>query len=212
MTTNTSDWSDAAVRMFSNFFVDGASSVLAVLNYESGLMANPHGPGPAAGLAQIMDLPAVGWTEGKPAFEALTVEEQLPYVFRYFAPYRSKIDSVASAYLALFAPAYLAHAQEPDFVVYADDPRMTPGRDPYVQFYRSNLSFDPARKGYITVQDLVDTAMGHLGARYQALLARMGLSAPTMRKAANWALAFGFGGVGLLGLWFLRQGMREKRA
>jgi len=30
-----------------------------------------------------------------------------------------------------------------------------------------------------------------------------------MKKASNWALAFGLGGAGLLGLWFLRQGAKR---
>lgn len=124
----------------------------AILSFESGFnpkAQNKHSK--ATGLIQFM--PSTGKALlGSSSNEAATAklltlsfQEQLPLVERYFAPYRSKLNSVEDTYLAVFYPA--AIGTPPDHIV---------GR-PGSAVYTQNQVFDPEGKGYITTDDITST-------------------------------------------------------
>ncbi len=101
---------------------------LACVSYsESGMRPNAANDGPpatpwhASGLIQFMSptLNGLGWKVGYQAFRLLTIEQQIPFVERYFTPYKGKLTARWLAYVATFVPASLdaARAGGPDFVL-----------------------------------------------------------------------------------------------
>lgn len=126
---------------------------------EAGLDPAAHNPGGATGLIQIVDLPRVGWTDGWQAFAKLTPEEQLPYIERYFAPYKgAHLDTHQRIHQALFVPATLGEGSAPDLVLVRSDGTRWPNKQGVPQepaYYKENAAaLDREKKGYITVEDL----------------------------------------------------------
>lgn len=79
----------------------------AVSMSESGLHSWAHNPGGADGLIQFTSLRSLGWTDTPEAFRALSPEAQLPFVERYWRPYKGLLASAMLAYTATFLPAEL---------------------------------------------------------------------------------------------------------
>ena len=96
-------------------------SLLGPMAYESGLRPGAvNADTGAVGLIQLLpvNLPAVRWTAGPEAFARLSAVEQLPYAQRYLERYKP-LASVAHVYLAIFAPARLPDAGNPDAPLYS---------------------------------------------------------------------------------------------
>jgi len=94
--------------------------LLEVMNFESGVYASAQNATTGAtGLIQFMPatLRGMGYTKGYSEFRKLRAEEQLPYVKRYLSPYAGKMTSLEAAYLAVFLPAYIPQASDPDFIL-----------------------------------------------------------------------------------------------
>lgn len=127
----------------------GAIGMLMVMQSEAGMRATAHNPnGDASGLIQFMPqtLRDLGWSQGDAAFRTLTAEQQLPWVEKYFAtrPNMPSNPDATTFYVATFLPAFLPHAQEPDFVL-ATAPSV---------IYAANAVFDDAHEGVIRVAGL----------------------------------------------------------
>ncbi|GMA15727.1 DUF2272 domain-containing protein [Deinococcus metallilatus] len=161
-TTGEADAESSATADLSDAFFAGMRAVgaaldaqplhlLQVMMAESGIRADAHNAhGHASGLIQFMPatLLRLGWTAGHEAFRRLSAEEQLPFVERFYRPYkRYSLNSTARLYQATFLPATLAGGSDPDTVL--------TGRDgPYPSAYAANSGLDRRRDGTIRVSDL----------------------------------------------------------
>jgi hypothetical protein len=157
---------------------EGASfsgkDLLLVLYSESGIKNIQNAQGyPAYGLNQLMNAPAsglhgfrmVGFTGGPQDYLALSIEDQFPFVERYFrATTRpSRMTNAADLYMVNFMPA---HAGKPQSYVLAKaDPNGPSPSAPEAEWaewrashrgdtYAANRGFDPERKGYIEIADV----------------------------------------------------------
>ena len=85
-----------------------AFDMLRVMCAESGVSASAENVASgASGLIQLMpfNLPGVGWDGTPQAFRQLSAEAQLPYVERYFEPWKAYgLSSVNRLYQAVFLP------------------------------------------------------------------------------------------------------------
>lgn len=147
--------------------------MLCVMMAESGVMAKAHNPnGHASGIFQAMPqtLKNLGWAAGHEAFRALSAEEQLPYVRRYYLPYKGRLGSVAALYVATFLPALLSHASDPNYVLVQRDTKLG-------WAYAPNAGFDANHDLAITVRELEQAVNRQCrGPRWQEILQRLGAS------------------------------------
>jgi hypothetical protein len=159
--------------------------MLSVMFSESGCRANAHNDAPkdlppekrwnASGLIQFMPatLMGLGWTHGHAAFRQLTAAEQLPYVRRYYLPYRGHLGSVAGLYVATFLPALVKHCDDPSFI-------LTAKNGPLGWAYGPNAVFDTNRDFAITVGELEDAVRRNArGARWDEIVTRLTGIEPT---------------------------------
>lgn len=104
------------------------------------------------------------------AFCAMSVVQQLPYVRQYYIPHRGKLTSVSAWYMATFLPAYLSHADEPDYVLAQKDAGGFSGA-----VYRANSGFDADGDLAIQVRELEQAVNRNcVGARWAELAERVG--------------------------------------
>jgi hypothetical protein len=102
-------------------------------------------------------------------FAALPASEQLRYVERHFAPYVGQLVNDAAVYLAVFLPAQIHLAGDPDAVVAAKD-------GPYGFAWRSNVYFDFNGDAAIQVRELEQSiALQCQGPRWTEIAIRAGL-------------------------------------
>jgi hypothetical protein len=153
---------------------------------ESGFSYKAHNPnGDAAGIFQAMPatLKGLGFVGDWRDFTRLNALEQLPWLAKYYAPYRGKLVNATAVYMATFCPAFLAHANEPEWVICGSRPS-----DPRKSWYPVNIGLDPkvgdprTRKGWIRVSDLtLAITRADVGPRWDELAMRI-----TVADAAFW--------------------------
>lgn len=79
--------------------------LMAVMNFESGLNASKENPkSKAVGLIQFMPNTAVSLETSVSALKTMTNVDQLDYVYKYLAEYKSKIKNFIDLYFAVFFP------------------------------------------------------------------------------------------------------------
>jgi hypothetical protein len=158
-----------------------AVDYLAVWLSESGLQPDAGVPGwPAVGLHQILrtQLRDVGWTGSGDDYKALSAEEQLPFIERWYVnrgPLLARVEDVASLYLCNFLPALLPGGAALDRVLLRQGGQGLGGNEG--RFYRDNVGLDADRKGFITVGDLVasvERAQRGRAAYWAEIVARLG--------------------------------------
>jgi hypothetical protein len=98
------------------------------------------------GLAELNRYYKTGLT--KDALRKMTELEQLVWVERWFAMYKTKIRSLTDTYLSVFAPAYIGAAGST--VLY---------RSPSAA-YNANASLDTTRNGTITISEVAARLSG----------------------------------------------------
>jgi hypothetical protein len=85
--------------------------LMAVMAFESGLNHKAvNKTSGATGLIQFMPSTATGLGTSTSALAAMTNVQQLDYVYKYLAPYKSKMTSLAHVYLSVFYPAAVGKA------------------------------------------------------------------------------------------------------
>ena len=152
-----------------------------IAHAESGMNPRAFHPGSnAGGLIGFMPeiLRGLGWTGSPEEFRQLSATDQIPYVERYYQPYRGLLRNEGLIYVANFLPSRLPRAAQSDdsFVV-------SQSGDPY---YGSNRILDRNGDGRITVGDLrAHLAIQNRGGRYQAIESELrargaGGSSPTI--------------------------------
>lgn len=180
--TETEDIDDAffpMLRLVAMALQAKALDIMSVMYSESGCKAtawndNPKSLPPtqrwnASGLIQFMPatLMGLGWHAGHAAFRTLSATQQLPWVERYYRPYRGFLDSVGGLYVATFLPALIKHSGDPNFVLTAKA-----GALPWA--YAPNAVFDTNHDLRITVSELEQAvARNCRGARWGELCARL---------------------------------------
>jgi hypothetical protein len=83
-------------------------------------------------------------------FEAMTFEEQLAYVPKYFAPYKTRVKSLDACYLGVFMPS--AVGREDGYVLGRRNAEGFIGR-----VYEQNYGFDKNDDGDVTVGEICST-------------------------------------------------------
>jgi hypothetical protein len=91
------------------------TAIAAVLKLESNFNPSIVNELGYVGLLQFSPDLQKRWGFDQQSFRALSAEQQLEYVRRYFMPYRKGIRYTGDHYLAAFLPAYLG--KPPDFVL-----------------------------------------------------------------------------------------------
>lgn len=165
------------------------ADLLLVLISESGLdpaAGAGRGERGAHGINQIlgMYLPKFGWSGTIADFDAASIEAQLDVVQRFLGTARGQFGNATALYLYNFLPAYIAHANQPGFVL----TRRAEGTG----YYEGNTGFDVDGKGYITVQDITT----HINKvrnlkRYRDLHARLSTLGEASSSGPGIALAIG---------------------
>ncbi|MCI5715070.1 MAG: transglycosylase SLT domain-containing protein [Candidatus Onthomorpha sp.] len=87
--------------------------LMAVMYKESGInekAVNPNGG--ATGLIQFMPATAKSLGTTTAALKAMSNVEQLDYVYKYYKPYVTKLNSYPDLYLATFFPAALGKSDD----------------------------------------------------------------------------------------------------
>jgi hypothetical protein len=127
-----------------------------------GIYADAKNPAGAYGLNQITNLAGVGWTKTPAEYLRLTAEEQLPFIEKYYIPYKGRLTSIARIYQVNFLPATFNSVTKPDDVLAGKD-------GPYAWAYNANPALDPStpKKGYITLGDLEKVVEGAVSNGYK---------------------------------------------
>lgn len=123
----------------------------AVMSFESAQkftadVRNPYSG--ATGLIQFMPSTARNMGTNTDALAALTPEQQLDWVAKYFEPHRGRLRTIQDHYLAVFMPALIGKPL--DYVAARAGSKT----------YSQNSGFDRTGKGYFTVADIVSPILG----------------------------------------------------
>lgn len=118
--------------------------VLSCMAFETGYSFSPSVRNPysnATGLIQFMPSTARSLGTTVDELAKMTQAEQMNYVYRYFLPYKNRLNNLGDVYLAIFYPAAM---NKPDDWVIAHKG---------TKVYSQNAGFDKANKGFITRGD-----------------------------------------------------------
>lgn len=118
--------------------------LMTCMAWESGRSFSPSkknlaGSG-ATGLIQFMPSTAAALETTTAALAAMTAEQQLVYVEKYFQPYKGRLSTLADLYMAILWPAGVGKPME--YVLWDKTSRPTT--------YRQNAGLDSNRDGSIT--------------------------------------------------------------
>lgn len=121
--------------------------LMKIMAFETGGSFSPTIRNPrskAVGLIQFTATTAKALGTSLDALAALTQEEQLYYVLRYFLIHKAqgRMFSLADAYCAVFAPKYITHPLSAILYTAPSDE------------YEQNRELDKDRKGFITKSDI----------------------------------------------------------
>lgn len=176
-----------------------ARDLLLVWLAESGIKNIPNRQGyPFGGLNQMGpgERKAAGFVGTFADWLALSCEAQLPFVERYYvnatAGNFARYADAAALYLANFTPAHMAHADDPDFVLFRRDPNGPEPTAPESEWkpwreahkgdaYAANLGLDTNKDGTIRVGELgtvLKAAERANGPYWAEVLARLDEEAP----------------------------------
>lgn len=132
------------VRGISSRLGNDPSDMMTCMAWESGRTFSPSvknmaGSG-ATGLIQFMPKTALGLGTSTAALAAMTAEQQLDWVEKYFQPYKGKLHNLADLYMAILWPAGVGKAME--YVLWDKATRPTT--------FRQNAGLDVNKDGVIT--------------------------------------------------------------
>lgn len=120
------------------------SDLMSCMAWESGRTFSPSvknmaGSG-ATGLIQFMPATAKGLGTSVEKLAALSAEQQLDWVEKYFQPYKGKLSTLADLYMAILWPAAVGKPME--HILWSQKDRPTT--------YRQNAGLDANKDGVIT--------------------------------------------------------------
>lgn len=128
---------------------DGASWLMACIAWESAEtfapdVKNMAGSG-ATGLIQFMPSTAASMGTSVVALAAMSAEDQINWVYRYFKPYVGRLNTLGDVYMAILWPA--AIGKPDDYVLWDRAGKPTT--------YRQNIGLDLDKDGAITKAEAV---------------------------------------------------------
>lgn len=140
----------------------GADWMMACMAWEangtfSPSVTNMAGSG-ATGLIQFMPKTAIGLGTTVDALAKMTAVEQLTYVYKYFLPYRGKLNNLSDLYMAILYP--IAVGKPENYVLF--------NRDTQPIAYRQNAGLDFDKSGQVTKHEAAAKVYAKLaeGAKY----------------------------------------------
>jgi len=139
----------------------GADWLMACMAWETGETFSPSvknmaGSG-ATGLIQFMPATARGLGTTTDQLARMTAEQQLDYVYRYFLPYRGRLQSLADTYMAILWPAGIGKPL--DWALWDEATRPTT--------YRQNAGLDINQDRVITKREAAAKVQAKLERGYQ---------------------------------------------
>jgi hypothetical protein len=149
----TDDLSDGFFREVRNMSMrlgcDPLDLLMVWFSESIGIKADAKNPAGAYGINQMIAtrVAEAGFRGGPEAYIALSAEDQLPYVEKYYTPYRGKLTSVGRLYQVNFMPATIDALTKPTDI-------LAGANGPNEKIYESNKPLDPTNKGTITLADL----------------------------------------------------------
>jgi hypothetical protein len=129
--------------------------LMAIMYFESARTFSPsiQNPSGATGLIQFMPSTAIGLGTTTTALKNMSAVEQLDYVYKYYLPYKSKLNNYIDLYLVTFFPAALG---KPDnFVIQSS--KLSAGL-----IGRQNPSLDVNKDGVIQVWEIKKKMLNNL--------------------------------------------------
>lgn len=127
----------------------GAGWIMGVSAFETGETFSPSVKNLAGssgtGLIQFMSFTAKSLGTTVEALAKMTAEDQLNYVYKYFAPYKGKLNSLGDVYLAVLYPKAMAMADNETVWVKGKDGLL----------YSQNAGLDKNKDGIITRQEII---------------------------------------------------------
>lgn len=121
--------------------------LMAIMNFESAgtFSASVTNPIGAFGLIQFMPATAKGLGTTSSGLKSMTAVNQLDYVYKYFLPYKGKINNYIDAYFAVFFP--LAIGKDDNWVI------QTKGISSSI-IAKQNPAFDTNKDGKVYVWEV----------------------------------------------------------
>ena len=133
---------DKVVAICRKLGIEDPSDLMACMAWESGETFSPsilNGAGSkAVGLIQFMPSTAKGLGTSSEALAAMTAEEQLEYVYKYFLPYKGRLKNLGDLYMAILYPR--AIGKPDDYVLFKEG----------TVAYRQNIGLDVGKDGNVT--------------------------------------------------------------
>src|SRR5262249_41753786 len=131
--------------------------LMAVMAWETAETFSPtfrNGPGSGVGLIQFQPSTAKQLGTNLDVLAAMTAEQQLVYVGKYFAPFAGRLHSLQDLFLAVLNPAAIGSC--PNAVLFDSRSRETK------QAYKENSRLDLNGDGVITVREATESATREL--------------------------------------------------
>lgn len=121
---------------------DGCNKLMTCMAWESGRSFRPDvrnmaGSG-ATGLIQFMPSTAKGLGTTTDKLAAMTAEDQLNFVWKYFSPFKGRLKSLSDIYMAILWPAAVGKPES--YVLFS----------PGTTAYRQNAGLDVNKDGSVT--------------------------------------------------------------
>lgn len=178
--------------------------IATIISIESGWKPDSHNAIRAGGLIGFLPstMKALGWDGTPEEFFQLTVGEQLPYVAKFYSPWRGKISRRGDVYLATFWPAAVGTAD--DYVIANRD-----GPNPKV--WEQNRGLRGPDDGPITsgdVRAVLSRAMARAEAKPRYIPTAFGTTTGKRVGRGGGGLLL-LTGIGLL-FWHWRRGKRVR--
>lgn len=127
----------------------GAGWIMGVSAFETGETFSPAVKNLAGssgtGLIQFMSFTAKSLGTTVEALAKMTAEDQLNYVYKYFAPHKGKLNSLGDVYLAVLYPKAMTMADTSTVWVKGKDGLL----------YSQNAGLDKNKDGIITRQEII---------------------------------------------------------
>ena len=129
--------------------------LMAIMYFESARTFSPsiQNPSGATGLIQFMPSTAIGLGTTTTELKNMSAVQQLDYVYKYYLPYKSKLNNYIDLYLVTFFPAALGKPD--DFVIQSSG--LSAGL-----IGRQNPSLDVNKDGVIQVWEIKKKMLNNL--------------------------------------------------
>lgn len=137
----------AKVREIADLLNTNPNWLMAVMAFETRMTFSPYVPNAAGsgaiGLIQFMPKTAAGMGTSTEKLARMSAVEQLDWVYKYYQPFRGRLNSLSDCYLAVLYP--VAVGQSENYVLF---------KAPSIAYTQnSGLDTETPKKGYVTKKD-----------------------------------------------------------